>query len=315
MIRCTQLTKRYGRTLALDALDLNIGDGELHGFVGPNGAGKTTTMRILATLMRPTAGDALVDGVSVCAQPEKARRLVGYMPDFFGVYDNLKAWEYLDFYAGCLRLGEKERRRRIDELLDLTVLSEKRETYVDGLSRGMKQRLCLARALLHDPKLLILDEPASGMDPRARAQMRDILKEVQAQGKTVLISSHILPELAQMCSHVTILERGRAAFSGRVEALEEKLHLNQQLVIRFAHELTADEGDQMLALINRMCEAEPEQQGEKWLVRCEEDAERDRALLTALIGMDAPVCDYHRERATLERVFMEVTHHDDESDL
>lgn len=161
-----------------------------------------------ATLLRPTSGDALVDGISVTASPREARARVGYMPDFFGVYDNLKAWEYLDFYAGCTGMAAKARRTRIDELLELTALAQKREAYVDNLSRGMKQRLCLARALMHDPKLLILDEPASGMDPRARAEMRDILKNVSDMGKTVLISSHILPELAQMCEHMTILEQG-----------------------------------------------------------------------------------------------------------
>lgn len=216
MIRCEKLTRRYGKTLALDGLDLQVEPGELHGFVGENGAGKTTTMKILATLMRPTAGDAFVDGISVLREPGRVRALVGYMPDFFGVYDNLKAWEYLDFYAGCVSMDEKTRRRRIDELLDLTELTAKREAYVDTLSRGMKQRLCLARAMIHDPKLLILDEPASGMDPRARAQMRGVLRRIGAMGKTVLISSHILPELSDLCTSMTILERGRAVFSGTV---------------------------------------------------------------------------------------------------
>lgn len=191
MIRVEKLTKSYGKTQALQGLDLSIGDGELHGFVGPNGAGKTTAMRILATLMKPDSGDAQVDEISIISQPERARRLVGYMPDFFGVYDNLKAWEYLDLYAGCVGMSVKDRRRRIDEMLMLTELESKREAYVDHLSRGMKQRLCLARAMMHDPKLLILDEPASGMDPRARAEMRGILKNISHIGKTVLISSQI----------------------------------------------------------------------------------------------------------------------------
>ena len=233
MMECRELVKRYGRTLAVDRLSLRVEAGEVHGFVGPNGAGKTTTMKILATLMRPTEGDALVDGVSAVHEPQKVRALVGYMPDFFGVYDNLKAWEYLDFYAGCVGMDAKARRRRIDELLELTALTAKREAYVDQLSRGMKQRLCLARALMHDPKLLILDEPASGMDPRARAQMREILREIGQMGKTVLISSHILPELSELCTSVTVLQKGRAVFSGSVDEMERRMH-GAPLVIRLA---------------------------------------------------------------------------------
>lgn len=233
MIRVEKLTKSYGKTQALQGLDLSIGDGELHGFVGPNGAGKTTAMRILATLMKPDSGDAQVDEISIISQPERARRLVGYMPDFFGVYDNLKAWEYLDLYAGCVGMSVKDRRRRIDEMLMLTELESKREAYVDHLSRGMKQRLCLARAMMHDPKLLILDEPASGMDPRARAEMRGILKNISHIGKTVLISSHILPELADMCDHMTILDHGKAIFTGSMSELENRMHSESELTIRF----------------------------------------------------------------------------------
>lgn len=216
MIRCEKLTKRYGKTLALDELDLEVGAGELHGLIGPNGAGKTTMMKILATLMRPSSGDAYAGGVSVCNDPQRARKKVGYVPDFFGVYDNLKAWEYLDFYAGCAGIEGRLRKSRIDELLDLVALSHKRDTYVDGLSRGMKQRLCMARALLHDPSLLILDEPASGMDPRSRAQTRAILRSIADMGKSVLISSHILPELSQLCTSVTILSKGKSVYSGAV---------------------------------------------------------------------------------------------------
>ena len=315
MICLNKLTKRYGKTLALDALDLTIGEGEVHGFVGPNGAGKTTAMRILATLLRPTAGDALVAGVSVTANPHKARALVGYMPDFFGVYDNLKAWEYLDLYAGCAGMEARTRRTRIDELLELTALAQKREAYVDNLSRGMKQRLCLARALMNDPKLLILDEPASGMDPRARAEMREILKNVRDMGKTVLISSHILPELAQMCDHMTILERGRSVFSGTVEALERKMNANATLVLRLTGEAQADCIERMTAKLQELYGVQPEAAQENtWRIEAPEDTARDAQTLEALIRLGLPVCDFHREHATLERVFMEVTH-DDQSDL
>ena len=314
MIECNKLTRRYGKTLALDHIDLRIDSGQLHAFIGPNGAGKTTAMRILATLMRPTSGDALVDGVSVTKNPQRVRQLVGYMPDFFGVYDNLKAWEYLDLYAGCMGIGEKDRRRRIEELLDLTALSDKREAYVDSLSRGMKQRLCLARAMLHDPRLLILDEPASGMDPRARGQMQAILSEIGAMGKTVLISSHILPELASLCKHATILDRGSVRFSGSISALEERMHAQEALTIRLSGQ--TDEGmiQHLEACVQEQLGCKPKRtQPDAFCVACR--AERDAALLAALVEAGVPVCDFHRERASLERVFMEVMRDETQSDL
>lgn len=307
MIRFEKLTKNYGKTLALNELELSIGDGELHGFVGPNGAGKTTAMRILATLMKPTSGDVWVDEVSVTAQPERARLLVGYMPDFFGVYDNLKAWEYLDLYAGCVGMNAKERRKRIDDMLALTELESKREAYVDHLSRGMKQRLCLARAMMHDPKLLILDEPASGMDPRARAEMREILKSISHMGKTVLISSHILPELADMCDHMTILDHGKAIFTGSMAELENRMCGESELTVRFGR--MPDE-----ALKSQMQRVLPEktireEQG-LWHITLEQDDERDADILAQWMKMGAVICDFHRNKVPLERVFMEVTRHD-----
>ncbi|MDO5376852.1 MAG: ABC transporter ATP-binding protein [Clostridia bacterium] len=308
MIDCRKLTKRYGKTVALDGLDLFVGQGELHGFVGPNGAGKTTAMRILSTLLRPDSGDALVDGISVVSDPGKVRAQVGYMPDFFGVYDNLKVWEYLDLYAGCLRMGEKERRKRIDELLALIALTDKREAFVDGLSRGMKQRLCLARALIHDPQLLILDEPASGMDPRARAEMRDILTEIGQMGKTVLISSHILPELSQMCSSMSILERGKLIFSGTVEALETKMHAHAELIVRFAQPPEGESAQEARETVQAVCDALPdEREPGVWRMDMPESDEGDARLLAKLMALGLPVCEFKREKVTLEQVFMEVT--------
>lgn len=307
MIRVEKLTKSYGKTQALQGLDLSIGDGELHGFVGPNGAGKTTAMRILATLMKPDSGDAQVDEISIISQPELARRLVGYMPDFFGVYDNLKAWEYLDLYAGCVGMNVKDRRRRIDEMLMLTELESKREAYVDHLSRGMKQRLCLARAMMHDPKLLILDEPASGMDPRARAEMRGILKNISHIGKTVLISSHILPELADMCDHMTILDHGKAIFTGSMSELENRMNSESELTIRFERMPNESLRTEMLDVLK---EKNIREEQNMWHIALAQDDERDADILAHWIRMGAAICDFHREKVTLEEVFMEVTEHD-----
>lgn len=307
MIRVEKLTKNYGKTQALQGLDLSIGDGELHGFVGPNGAGKTTAMRILATLMKPDSGDAQVDEISIISQPECARRLVGYMPDFFGVYDNLKAWEYLDLYAGCVGMNVKDRRRRIDEMLMLTELESKREAYVDHLSRGMKQRLCLARAMMHDPKLLILDEPASGMDPRARAEMRSILKNISHMGKTVLISSHILPELADMCNHMTILDHGKAIFTGSMNELENRMNSESELTIRFEKMPNESLKTEMLDVLK---EKNIREEQNMWHIALAQDDERDADILARWIRMGAAICDFHHEKVTLEEVFMEVTEHD-----
>ncbi|MGM9951046.1 MAG: ABC transporter ATP-binding protein, partial [Lysinibacillus sp.] len=208
MIDIQGLTKKYGSFTALDHLDLKIEEGVVFGFVGANGAGKSTTFSILSTLLAPTSGNAYVNGISVIDNPVAVRRQLGYMPDFFGVYDQLKADEYLDFYGASYGLSAAERAAIIPELLELVNLTDKRYSYVDLLSRGMKQRLCLARALIHDPKVLILDEPASGLDPRARTEMRDILKHLKSMGKTILISSHILPELAEMCDELGVLDNG-----------------------------------------------------------------------------------------------------------
>ena len=315
MMECRELVKRYGRTLAVDRLSLRVEAGEVHGFVGPNGAGKTTTMKILATLMQPTAGDTLVDGVSAVHEPQKVRALVGYMPDFFGVYDNLKVWEYLDFYAGCVGMDAKTRRRRIDELLELTALTAKREAYVDQLSRGMKQRLCLARALMHNPKLLILDEPASGMDPRARAQMREILREIGQMGKTVLISSHILPELSELCTSVTVLQKGRAVFSGSVDEMERRMH-GAPLVIRLAETPEESVLKQAAKALETLFGQLPAMTPGGWRVEAQAGEQTDAQALRTLVGLGMPVYGFGREHATLEKAFMEVTGaYEAESDL
>ncbi|AEG60888.1 ABC transporter ATP-binding protein [Desulforamulus ruminis] len=211
------LTKIYGHNYALHDFSLEIESGKVYGLIGPNGAGKTTVMSIMATLLAPDRGTAVVGGYDVMKQPSQVRRLIGYMPDFFGVYDGLKTTEYLEFYAAAYRLPAKQRPTLIRDLLEIVNLSDKADAYVDLLSRGMKQRLALARCLVHDPVVLILDEPASGLDPRARAEMKEVIRQLKRMNKTILISSHILPELAEMCDNIAILEQGRLVANGTVE--------------------------------------------------------------------------------------------------
>jgi len=308
MLQIEHLSKNYGHFTALEDLNLTIGDRQLHGLVGPNGAAKTTTMRILATLLAPTAGSASLDGVNLVRGGAGARALVGYMPDFFGVYDNLKCREYLDFYARCYRMGAKERAQTADRLLSLVGLEEKREAEVDTLSRGMKQRLCLARSLIHDPKLLILDEPASGMDPRARAEMKGILKTLRGMGKTVLISSHILPEIAEMCDSLTILNRGRLVFSGSVDALAARMNGNAPLDIRLAEDGGEAAVSATVLCLREMPGVTEILQVEPFLLRVRLREEMDAAwALRELVLRGIPVRDFHREAMNLEKVFMEVT--------
>lgn len=232
MIEIRDLTKRYGSFTALDHLNLTLEEGVVFGFVGANGAGKSTTFSILATLLSPTSGDALINGKSVITEPKEVRKQIGYMPDFFGVYDQLKVDEYLDFYGASYGIGTAERKVLIPQLLELVNLTSKRYEYVDLLSRGMKQRLCLARALIHDPKVLILDEPASGLDPRARVEMRDILRNLKSMGKTILISSHILPELAEMCDEIGVIDNGKLIAHGNVSSIQAQLQGEKRIVIK-----------------------------------------------------------------------------------
>ncbi len=223
MLEIKDLVKVYGRFTAVDHLNLTIEDGSIFGFVGPNGAGKTTTMKIVAGLLSSTDGTVSINGEDVSKNPKALRSRIGYMPDFFGVYDNLKVTEYMDFYAGTYYIPYSQRGAIIDNLLELVDLSDKKNSYVDALSRGMKQRLCLARSLVHDPDILILDEPASGLDPRARIEMKEVLKQLKTLGKTIIISSHILPELAEMCTEVGIINKGKLAAQGTVNDIMRTL--------------------------------------------------------------------------------------------
>lgn len=232
IVETENLTKRYGNFTALHELNLTIEKGAIYGFIGPNGAGKTTTMRILATLLEPSEGQAWVSGYPVTEEPYEVRRRIGYMPDFFGVYDNMKVWEYLDFFAASYKVPSHKRAGMIDDLLALVDLGIKKDNFVEDLSRGMKQRLCLARTLVHEPDLLILDEPASGLDPRARIELRELLKELRNLGKTILVSSHILSELTEMCTHVAIIERGQLLVSGKIEDILLAMQPAREIYIR-----------------------------------------------------------------------------------
>lgn len=232
MIECQGLTKVYGKFKAIDDLTLTINRGDTFGFIGPNGAGKTTTIRILSTLLEPTRGEASVGGYSVRSHPRDIRQILGYMPDKFGVYDGMKVWEYLDFFAGAFRLPRESRPQLIGDVLELTDLTQKYDFFVEALSAGMRQRLCLAKTLLHDPQVLILDEPASGLDPRARIEMRELLRELTRMGKTIMISSHILPELSDFCNSVGILEAGTLVASGNVDEIMGTLQSERRLTVR-----------------------------------------------------------------------------------
>ena len=233
------LTRLYGKLAAVQDLNLSVAKGSLYGLIGPNGAGKTTTLRMLAGLLEPSSGEIIVNGQPIQQNLTELRRQIGYMPDFFGVYEDLLVWEYLDFFARCYDIPAQRRRTIIEELLELVGLTEKRESYVHTLSRGMRQRLCLAHAMIHDPQVLLLDEPASGLDPRARVEMRELLRELGAMGKTVVLSSHILSELAELCDSIGIIERGRLVTSGLLDEIRAKLEGGRRISIRLLSDLEA----------------------------------------------------------------------------
>jgi ABC-2 type transport system ATP-binding protein len=306
------LVKRYGDQLAVAGVDLLVGPGEIYGLVGPNGAGKTTTMKILATLLAPTAGEAYVTGIPVGADPIEVRRRIGYMPDFYGVYDDLRVWEYLDFFGRCYGIGANRRPAMISELLEIVGLTEKRDQYVETLSRGMRQRLCLAHTLVHDPALLILDEPASGLDPRARVEMREILRELRAMGKTILVSSHILPELGEMCTGVAIIDRGQLLRAGPIHEIERSLRATALLRIDM---LGDDEAlaaaREWLGTDERVGDVLEVERGADGHARLEvpfdglPDAQAD--LLRSMVAAGHRVVAFTQATSDLEEIFLKVT--------
>jgi len=303
MIAFQHLHKQYGDVCALGDLHCDIPAGATVGLIGPNGAGKTTTMRILTTLVRPTRGDVLVNGVSVTEQAHVVRRLIGFMPDTFGVYEHMSAREYLDFYARCFHIPAHERPRLIDDLLGLVDLSDKRESAVMSLSRGMAQRLSLARALLHDPTVLVLDEPASGLDPRARVELRALLHELHDQGKTILISSHILADLADLCTHLIILDHGKLIAYDTLTAL-----LSTQQTRRIVVQ-TTEPSPQLRHVVEalgyRM--SADAQLPTRYVIHMQGDDAAQATLLKACIAADIPIHQFASEANTLERTFLQVT--------
>lgn len=303
MVDIKGMYKNYGNFLALNHLDLHIDKGELFGFVGPNGAGKTTTMKILSGLLRASAGEANVNGVDALHESDKLKSLIGYMPDFFGVYDNLKAIEYMEFYASIYGLYGKEATSYCMELMDLVNLADKAQFYVDSLSRGMKQRLCLARSLVHNPELLILDEPASGLDPRARFEMKGILRNLHDMGKTIIISSHILSELAEMCTTIGIIDKGQMMVKGSVEEIMSRLNTSNPLVIRVVS--GQEQAVQLLKETPSVVSLSVD--GNQLMVSFQGGEQEEAKLLSALVEKGVLVSTFMRETGNLEEVFMRVT--------
>jgi ABC-2 type transport system ATP-binding protein len=307
IIETQNLTHRYGKLTAIDDISIEIEQGGIFGFIGPNGAGKTTTMRILCTLLRPTSGDAWVGGCSVRRDPRGVRRQIGYMPDFFGVYNEMKVWEYLDFFASCYDLEAKKRNGLIEDLLQLVDLAHRRNDYVDSLSRGMKQRLCLARTLTHDPQVLILDEPASGLDPRARIEIRELLRELQAMGKTIFFSSHILLEVAEICTTIGIIEAGQLVASGSIDEIQGRAKARRvRIAVAGDAQLVQTTLQEMPSVLNAVIEKQEERRAEIVADFTGDDAAQ-AAILSQLMEAKLPVLGFQEVKVDLETVFMQRT--------
>jgi len=303
MIKLENVIKYYKAFPAVNDISFEIGKGEVFGFIGPNGAGKTTTIKMLATLMLPSEGKLTIGGYDVVTQPYEVRRIIGYMPDSFGVYEDLLAWEYLDYFAALYHLNPTQRKRAIDDVLELTDLTIKRNAQVMSLSRGMKQRLCLAKTLLHDPAVLLLDEPASGLDPHARIEIRELIRELCRMGKTVLVSSHILTELADFCTSIGIIEAGRVLAAGRIDEITEKLAGNVMIEITVKGDtaITLDVLAERPEVKRATCDGRT--------IHAEYAGQADEIdeLLEYLINRGVRVLSFARTEANLEDIFLKVT--------
>lgn len=310
IIETRDLVKRFGKFTAVDGLSLEVPAGSIYGFVGPNGAGKTTTMRMLTTLTRPTTGQAWVAGHSVVEDRRAVRRAIGYMPDEFGVYDDLRVWEYLDFFAACYDIQETERKRLIGDLLELVDLSHRREDMVDKLSRGMKQRLSLARTLAHDPQILILDEPASGLDPRARIEIRELMVELASMGKTIFFSTHILADVENICTDIGIVEAGKMVMQGSMNELKAQLQPHREITVTVKDNDTAEQVKSLVATMGDVLRVEiidPKGGRSRVSIDFAGDDDGVAAINQKLANAGISIMGFNEEIKDLESVFMSVT--------
>jgi ABC-2 type transport system ATP-binding protein len=311
IVQTENLRKEYGSFTAVEALSLHVPEGAIYGFVGPNGAGKTTTMRMLTTLTRPTQGKAWISGYSIMDEPRSVRQSIGYMPDKFGVYEDMRVWEYLDFFAACYDIPERERKGLIGDLLELVDLTHRRDDMVDKLSMGMKQRLSLARTLAHDPRVLILDEPASGLDPRARVEIRELFVELANMGKTIFFSTHILADVQEVCTHVGIIEGGQMIAEGSMDDMRAQLapHINLVVLVKTAEDVTKVKT--LLAGIEDIHQiVDLDAEGTRERVRIEFMGDEDGAIAIRrklFSAEDINIIDINEEKYDLESVFMSIT--------
>lgn len=308
MLTIKGLEKSYGKFKAVNGLDMHIDRGEIYGFIGPNGAGKSTTMKIVSGLLCPDSGEVYIDDIDAIKNNRKLKEKIGYMPDFFGAYDNLKVIEYMEFYASIYGIVGNDSKNLILDLLELVNLLDKKDAYVDVLSRGMKQRLCLARSLVHNPELLILDEPASGMDPRARFEMKGILKNLKDMDKTVLVSSHILSELSEICTSVGIIERGAMVYSGQIEELLNKMSNSNPIKI-----VVKDKKEEAIKLIKEFNYVNKvKYDGNEILIYFRGQDEEIITILNRLVNNNIPVLSFGQISDNLEDIFMKITEQSEE---
>ena len=303
MLYINDLTKNYGSFTAVNHLSLHIPEGDLFGFVGPNGAGKTTTIRIVCGLLRASGGSVRIGGTAAAVGSKTMKRMIGYVPDFFGVYDNLKVREYMDMYGSMYGMDSRDIAKLTDDLLELVNLSDKKEEYVDTLSRGMKQRLCVARALLHNPKLLILDEPSSGLDPRARVEMKELLKNLHSMGKTIVISSHILSELSEMCNSIGIMNRGQLITAGRIEDIMQQISGGKRMHVQVASGM-----ESAVRILKEQVGVRIESVRENEIIMLFNGADEEiSALIGLMIQNQVVLTGFYREEGSLESLFMQLT--------